>query len=59
MKCCLCGEEIEKKYSFDGKTYYDKGNNAMPLKKRRCCDVCDWTKVTPARIKIALQNRRK
>jgi hypothetical protein len=27
------------------------GNNAQPVKNGRCCDVCNSTKVIPARIK--------
>jgi len=40
MKCVICGKKI------DG-----YGNNAMPLKKGRCCDECNITKVIPARFK--------
>lgn len=55
--CCLCGKECETKY----------GNNPAPLNGKpyelittsldeidmndRCCNVCDDTKVIPARIK--------
>lgn len=45
MKCCICGKEIESRYGWD------KGNNAEPVKKGRCCDVCDRTVVIPARIR--------
>jgi len=45
MKCCLCKKEIEIKGTWKG------GNNAMPLKKGRCCDKCNYLKVIPARIK--------
>ncbi len=51
MKCCLCGEEIEKKYTPKGKMYWDTGSNAEPLKEGRCCEVCNNTKVIPERIK--------
>lgn len=30
MKCCLCGMDIE-----------GYGNNAEPLEKGRCCDLCN------------------
>lgn len=40
-KCCLCG-----------KTFVEFGNNPWPLaKKGRCYDMCNWTKVIPARVK--------
>lgn len=51
MKCCLCGVEIEKKYTQSGKMFYDIGNNAQPLKNGRCCNLCNDTRVIPARIK--------
>lgn len=38
--CCLCG------CSYEG-----YGNNAWPVKDGRCCDVCNATKVIPARIR--------
>lgn len=38
--CCLCGSKIE-----------GWGNNAMPLKNGRCCDVCNM-KVIDVRLKI-------
>lgn len=44
MKCCLCHKEIEVKGTWK------EGNNAEPLKKGRCCDVCDDTKVISARL---------
>jgi len=31
--------------------YKGWGNNAEPLKKGRCCDNCNNTKVIPARLK--------
>ena len=58
MKCCLCGKEIEKKYSPDGKLVWDQGNNAQPLKNGRCCDKCDMTKVIPTRLRM-IQEARK
>lgn len=50
-KCCLCGGEY---------TYY--GNNPSPffaddIENNRCCNLCDNTKVMPARmIMMRLQN---
>lgn len=38
--CCLCGKEFE-----------GYGNSSYPLKNGRCCDVCNYKKVVPARIK--------
>ena len=42
-KCCICGAEF--------KGY---GNNAQPLGKGTCCDVCNW-----AVIKARYNNRKK
>lgn len=47
IKCCLCGK------SFTG-----YGNNPYPVDKNpehRCCDICNVTKVLPARV-IELKN---
>lgn len=42
--CCICGNECEDMY----------GNNPAPLmadtEENRCCNVCNDTKVIPARI---------
>ena len=49
--CCLCGNECENEW----------GNNPFPVDTdpmHRCCDVCNDTKVIPARIEQAM-NRRK
>lgn len=44
MKCCLCKKEIEVRGGWDS------GNNALPLKRGRCCDECNSKKVIPARL---------
>lgn len=44
MICSICKKEIP---SRDG---WDKGNNAEPINKGRCCDYCNETVVIPARI---------
>lgn len=51
MKCCLCNKPIEAKGSWK------KGNNAEPIKKGRCCDICNATTVIPVRLKNALQDK--
>lgn len=48
--CCLCGNECENQF----------GNNPWPLSKNeedRCCDICNDTKVIPARLELAKENR--
>ena len=44
MKCCLCKNKIEIKRNWK------EGNNAQPIKKGRCCDMCNTLKVIPARL---------
>ena len=36
--------------SICGGTYTHWGNNAYPINKGRCCDICNDTKVIPARM---------
>lgn len=47
FNCCLCGEESRgwgKMLQF--------GNNPSPLKEEgECCDICNTTKVIPARLR--------
>ena len=40
--CCLCGD-----------VFYGYGNNPSPLARssKRCCDMCNMTKVIPARLR--------
>ena len=53
MKCCLCGEEIQKQLNEQGKVYWETGHNAEPLvKDGRCCGECNDTKVIPERIRV-------
>lgn len=47
--CCLCGGE-----------YTHWGNNPYPLSENpndRCCDVCNATKVIPARIMQMIERK--
>lgn len=41
MKCVICGKEIN-----------NRGNNAEPIKKGKCCDECNKTIVIPYRIDL-------
>lgn len=39
--CCICG-----------KVFKGWGNNPWPVRENgECCDICNWTKVVPARVK--------
>jgi len=53
MKCVLCKGQIEKKIDpRTGRVYWgirSKGNNAEPLARGRCCDICN-AKVIAARF---------
>jgi len=46
VRCCLC--------QCDAGKY---GNNALPVKKGRCCDECNVTKVIPARMLNAREGK--
>lgn len=46
MKCSICNYEMRPWPG--GKGY---GNNAEPINSGRCCDMCNWTKVIPERIR--------
>lgn len=39
-KCCLCGGKLDDPF----------GNNPWPFEGGRCCNACNATRVTPARI---------
>jgi hypothetical protein len=43
MKCCICKKEIIAKGTWQ------EDNNAMPVKKGRCCNECNMNIVLPAR----------
>jgi len=49
FKCCLCGEEVE-----------GYGNDPSPIptenENDECCDVCNLTKVVPARMELIFTN---
>ena len=47
MKCKICDE-----------TFLGHGHNAQPVANGRCCDVCQDTKVIPARMKLVLGVRK-
>tara|TARA_R100001086_G_C11753015_1_gene235940 strand:+ start:211 stop:435 length:225 start_codon:yes stop_codon:yes gene_type:complete len=56
--CCLCGGKIEPQ-KLDEKTYYTEGHNADPCESifsnhNRCCDICNYSKVIPARLSLAM-----
>ena len=48
-KCVLCGE-----------AFFGYGNNPWPLaKKGRCCNICNVTKVIPARVNLMFKGGDK
>ena len=40
MKCTICNGQLDDQY----------GNNAEPVNKGKCCNICNETVVIPARI---------
>tara|TARA_R100001126_G_C4777889_1_gene125666 strand:- start:28 stop:282 length:255 start_codon:yes stop_codon:yes gene_type:complete len=51
--CDICGEPIYPELSG-----WTEGHNAEPVTEGRCCEICNHTKVIPARI-LFVQNRQK
>ena len=51
--CSIC----EKPIDWDGGWKY--GCNAWPINEGQCCQTCDDTVVTPARLEMHFANRRK
>ena len=45
--------------SICGRQYYHWGNNAWPVNDGRCCDICNSTVVIPARLKLAVENKKE
>ena len=46
--CVICGKSMAHN-ALDPR--WLKGNNAEPLARGQCCDICDRDRVIPARIK--------
>lgn len=47
MKCVLCGDKI-----------FGWGNNPSPLAtKGKCCEICNDTRVIPARLAMMFRSR--
>ena len=46
MMCSICGHSIIA-HPISG---WDEGNNAEPVMKGRCCDICNQNIVIPRRI---------
>ena len=46
MRCSICHKEIK-----------GCGNNAEPIKKGYCCDVCNYLYVLPKRLQIMRERK--
>ena len=56
-KCSICKEALSVMINAKTKeTLWDKGNNAEPYNKGRCCEMCNYTVVLPLRITQWRQN---
>ncbi len=56
--CCLCGNKVEEKINpYDGKVYWNQGEDAQPVKDGRCCKICNINIVLPARLKAHYQQQ--
>lgn len=47
--CSICQFDIEP-LTREGKVIWADGNNAWPVNEGRCCNICNDSIVTPARI---------
>jgi hypothetical protein len=47
----------DKVCSICGRPYQGYGNNPAPLPGERCCDICNWLVVIPARLKAVAELR--
>ena len=54
-KCSICGDKIHPEL-ISG---WDKGHNADPINKGRCCSVCNDTVVLPQRMIHYFKNKQK
>jgi len=50
MECVICKGTIESVRDGNGNVVWEEGNNALPVKEGRCCNVCNFTEVIPARL---------
>ena len=59
LQCDLCPRDIDIHRDPDtGKAYWNLGHNAYPVSEEgRCCDICNATKVIPARLKAIREER--
>lgn len=59
LQCDLCPRDIDIHRDPDtGKAYWNLGHNAYPVSDEgRCCDICNATKVIPARLKAIREER--
>ncbi len=53
-ECVICKGEIEAQKTPEGKVFWDKGHNAMPVVEGRCCTSCNHSVVIPARLGRAI-----
>ena len=50
IKEWVIATRLEKQYTKEGVMYWDQGNSAEPIADCRCCNKCNDTIVTPARV---------
>ena len=60
LNCDLCPRDIDiHRDPETGKAYGNQGHNAEPLAEGRCCDICNATKVIPARLEAIRRADRR
>ena len=58
-KCSICDEPLDVMISHKSKNIlWDQGHNAEPINDGRCCTSCNYSVVTPTRLKLAIIGRK-
>ena len=58
LKCCICGEMMEEGESNNPDPITDE-NGWYFVEDAVCCDVCNTSKVVPARLDAMFNNKEK
>ena len=58
-KCSICSKPLDVMIGYESKNIlWDDGHNADPINTGRCCTSCNYSVVTPTRLKLAIIERK-
>ena len=58
-KCSICNKALDVMISYKSKNIlWDQVHNAEPINDGRCCTSCNYSVVTPTRLKLAIIGRK-